>query len=382
MTYLFILLYLISPLGILYLIDKFEWLNKIGAVMLAYGVGLSLASLNIFPQNIEVIHEILISISIPVAIPLLLFSSDLRQWTKLAPKSVLSLILGIISLIVIVFLGYILFNERNIEDFTKIGGLLIGVYTGGTPNLAALKLVLDVNDELYIAVHSYDMVIGTGYLFFLIFIGRRIVLFAKKKNKDVGKEDSNLVQRVDEQELYWGLLKRNRRWSLLFVFACAALIVGVSTLLMMLAPEKMKMAVLVISITTLGIGASFITKVRNVEKSFELGMYLILVFSIVIASKVNFYELTILEPSLFYYMTFVVFGTLLLHVILSRIFKIDTGTIIITSTALICSPPFVPVVASAIKNRSLIVPGLTVGIVGYAIGNYLGVIVVNILESF
>jgi uncharacterized membrane protein len=46
---------------------------------------------------------------------------------------------------------------------------------------------------------------------------------------------------------------------------------------------------------------------------------------------------------------------------------------IITSTALICSPPFVPVIAGALNNRALIISGLTIGIVGYAIGNFIGI---------
>ncbi len=52
----------------------------------------------------------------------------------------------------------------------------------------------------------------------------------------------------------------------------------------------------------------------------------------------------------------------------------------ITSTALIFSPPFVPVVAGAIQNKEVIVSGLTVGIIGYALGNYLGVIVAEFLR--
>ncbi len=46
-----------------------------------------------------------------------------------------------------------------------------------------------------------------------------------------------------------------------------------------------------------------------------------------------------------------------------------------TSTALVCSPPFVPMIANAIKNKNVILPGITVGIIGYAIGNYLGVFI-------
>ena len=37
------------------------------------------------------------------------------------------------------------------------------------------------------------------------------------------------------------------------------------------------------------------------------------------------------------------------------------------------SPPFVPVIAAALKNKEIVVSGLIIGIIGYAIGNYLGV---------
>ena len=77
----------------------------------------------------------------------------------------------------------------------------------------------------------------------------------------------------------------------------------------------------------------------------------------------------------------VVFGGLVLHVLISRYFRVDSDTVMVTSTALICSPPFVPVIAGAIRNREVIVSGLTVGILGYAVGNYLGYIVALIIRA-
>jgi uncharacterized membrane protein len=46
------------------------------------------------------------------------------------------------------------------------------------------------------------------------------------------------------------------------------------------------------------------------------------------------------------------------------------------------SPPFVPAVASALKNREIILPGLIIGLVGYAVGNYLGVLMGLLIKSF
>ena len=81
------------------------------------------------------------------------------------------------------------------------------------------------------------------------------------------------------------------------------------------------------------------------------------------------------------FVIFCIFGSLLLHALLCRIFKIDTDTMIITSTSAICSPPFVPVVANALKNREIILSGLYTGIIGYAIGNYLGISISYLLKT-
>jgi uncharacterized membrane protein len=78
-------------------------------------------------------------------------------------------------------------------------------------------------------------------------------------------------------------------------------------------------------------------------------------------------------PVLLVWVVFMVFGTMALHLLLSIVFKVDADTVLVTSVAAICSPPFVPIVAGALKNREIVVSGLTTGIIGYAIGNYLGV---------
>jgi len=135
----------------------------------------------------------------------------------------------------------------------------------------------------------------------------------------------------------------------------------------------------ILLITTLGMLGSAVPSLRKTPYSFELGMYLILVFSVTVSSMVNINEMIHASPQLILYIMLVVFGSLILHVILARMFKIDADTVLITSTALICSPPFVPVVAGAINNKSLIIPGLSVGIIGYAVGNYLGFIVAELL---
>jgi uncharacterized membrane protein len=109
-------------------------------------------------------------------------------------------------------------------------------------------------------------------------------------------------------------------------------------------------------------------------------MYFILVFSLIVSSMANLSRLADVSLVILSYIILVIFGSLLVQSVLSKIFKIDTDTMMITSTAFICSPPFVPVVASALRNKEVIISGLTVGIIGYAIGNYLGITLAYLLK--
>jgi len=76
----------------------------------------------------------------------------------------------------------------------------------------------------------------------------------------------------------------------------------------------------------------------------------------------------------------VVISSVILHYLLAAIFRIDTDTVIITSTDAIFGPAFIGPVAKGINNREVIVSGITMGLVGYAIGNYLGLAVAWILS--
>jgi uncharacterized membrane protein len=109
-------------------------------------------------------------------------------------------------------------------------------------------------------------------------------------------------------------------------------------------------------------------------------MYFILIFCLDVASMASIQRLAGTSHDLFFYVFLAIFGSLLLHVLASSFFKIDADTVIITSTAMICSPPFVPVVAAGLKNKEIILTGLTTGVIGYAVGNYLGIFVAYLLR--
>jgi uncharacterized membrane protein len=143
------------------------------------------------------------------------------------------------------------------------------------------------------------------------------------------------------------------------------------------------MAVAVLTITTLGILVSLIKPVNRIEKTFQLGMYLILVFSLTVASTSDLR--TIFGKGmmdLILFITWCYFGSMILHLILAKIFHVDADNFLITATAFVFSPPFVPLVANALKNKDVIVTGITGGVIGYLLGNYFGTTLAYFLKGF
>lgn len=374
-----VLLYIALPAIVLFLCAKYQFLNRVGSVVLAYAFGLLLGLTGLIDERFDMVKEVLMSVTVPLAIPLLLFSSNVREWKKLAVQPFYSLVFALLAVFIAVGFGYVLFHGNNIKDFYKIGGLLVGIYSGGTTNLASLKMILDVDEEIYLAVHSYDMAIGAIYLFVLMGVGQRLfglVLPRYNHNDAVG------IESATEPGL-WGLLKvKGSRMGLLRIFGVALLMVAIAGGVMLMLPDSLQMVVFIFLITAMGIWGSSNKTIHSTKGTFDLGMYLILIFSVVVSSKVQLGNLTDINPVIFAYITFVVFVSLFLHALFASLRKIDADTVIITSAALICSPPFVPVVAGSLRNRSIIVPGLTIGLIGYALGNYLGYLMAVLLSYY
>jgi uncharacterized membrane protein len=418
---LLVLFYFTFPLVIIYVCKRWSILKKTGSIVLAYGFGLIIGSIGILPQgsdsyrlalqgraalpkpelesllgsgtisqddsyvnSIASAQDMLVSIIVPLSFPLLLFSLNIKRWLRFAKEGFISMILALISVVVIVSSGYFIF-KNVVPDSWKVAGMLVGVYTGGTPNLVSLKVALGVDPNLFVMTSTYDMIIGAITIIFFITVGPgifRAILPPFKHNGGTELTDE-IIKETESFEDFSGMFRKGRLLPLLKALGLALLIFIASFGVSLLMPGISQMVVVILSITTLSIIASLINWINKIEKTFQLGMYFILVFSFTIASMADLgVVFSIGFLGLFAYISYAYFGTLILHLLLSRIFRVNADDFLITTTAFVFSPPFVPVVAGALKNKDVIITGITVGIIGYVIGNYLGVGLGYFLKGF
>lgn len=365
----------LSPLLIMWLTYKSSILNKIGSIILAYALGCILGLTGVIPSDEEVfrLQTLIASASIPLAIPLMLYSANIKAWASLAPSFIKSLFFGLLGVSLAITIGFLMYGDTNSDMYSRIGGMLTGLYTGGTANLASLKLALNVPDDVYLQVHTYSMVVSAIYLLFIVVFGQKILGFILPKFKEDKNEVNNdITLENHDNELFYGLFTRENMPHLGKSLGLTAIIIAIGAGVALLFNENMFQAIFILVISLLSIVSSLISKVREIKRTFEFGTYFILVFSVAVSSQINTGMFEKIDFTFFMFTTVVTMGALLIHVLLSAIFRIDTDTVLTTSIALTCSPPFVPVMSGALRNRAILGPGIAVGLFGYAIGTYLG----------
>ena len=369
------LFFLGCPAFILWICSKNKFLDSIGAIVLCYAVGLLVGNIGILPDNIVPLQDTLNMLVIPIALPLIFFSMNLRGWgRKQAGMTAKAFSGALVAIIIASFIAYIIFKSHLGAEAWKMSGMLLGCYSGGTPNMAAIGRALEITSSNFVAVNTADVFVGAIMFFLLISLIPKIFKKILRPYNFVSDEEHEEQNgHIDKFELYFNGFKKKDFLPLLGAFGIAIVIFGIGGGASFLVPEGISSVVAILIITTLGILASFIPKIRHIKMTFQLGHYFLLVFALVISSMANIRELMGAAPMIMLYIATLYLFAFSIHGFLSKLMKVDSDTHLVAMTALIYSPPFVPVVAAILKNKQVIMTGMLVGIVGWVIGNYAGI---------
>ncbi len=376
-TALLIIFYLLFPVVAIWLAGRYALLNKLGAVVICYIAGIILGNIGVMPAGIATLQNPLMLVTISLALPLMFFSIDVRRWSRLAGKSLLSFLLQIVSILIVATVGFFVFRGWVGEETWKLAGMFVGVYTGGTVNLGAIATALRTDQTLYLAAHTSDVIVSSVYLFFLMTVGQRLFLrfLSAFRPAETASPEAEF-----EFDSYTGIFARETFVPLLGALGLAVLIFVAGGLSFLIFTEDVAFVTAILTISTLGIVFSFVPAIRKIAMTYQAGNYFILIFCLVVSSMADFNRLVSTAPIMIVYVTFTVFACLMLHAALAALFKIDADTVIITSVAGICSPPLVPMVATALKNKEIVLSGVVTGIIGWVVGTYLGITLAYLLR--
>lgn len=319
-----------------------------------------------------------IEATVVLAIPLLLFGSDIKQWLKQPDKTIPAYALALVATVTASLTGFFIFHI-SISNAAQVASMLTGVYSGGTINMSAITVAFDFDQSLFLLLNGYDILFSSIYLLFIMSVAKPVLTrFLGSPNP----MKTNTIEQLYNHSAAFSHLSISKKFILALKAIGLAIGIGaISAGLSLLLFSKLNTLFIIVLISLLGIAASLKPKIRNMPGTFEVGDYLLLIFALAIGANANFDQLIQSSGELIP-MAFYIFSVAIsLHLLLCKIFKIDAITFLITSTAAIFGPPFIGPVATALKGKEWMIPGLTVAVIGNAAGTYLGILVYQLLSS-
>lgn len=381
---LFVLFLLCTPFAVQKLMHQTSLHYLLSDVVLCFGLGILLSNTQQWwlPQKDyqligQTVAEIGIVASVLLAIPMLLMTSNLKTCFHYAPQFLQSFVLCILAVLIATVFSIYWFP--NLEYLAETAGCLVGVYVGGTPNMAAISYAVAAPSELFILLNSTDLFCSGLYFIFLTSVAKPFYQFFLPKTPQTSSTTIEQKETISPQN---GLIIQN--YSSIFkalgiALVCIALSIGIA-LLFPNNQGKLNEMLLMIVLSSSSILCALHPKIQSLKGVYELAQYLLLIFALSVGFMADFSKLT--EVGLIYLAfnaTFVL-SLFMVHLLLGIWFKIDTDTFIITSTACIFGPPFIGQVCNTIKNKEMLAPGMALAILGLIIGTYLGIFITAIVN--
>ncbi|HPT15070.1 MAG TPA: DUF819 family protein [Bacteroidales bacterium] len=368
---------ILLPSVVLYYKERLKLISWLSPIVTCYSIGIIAGNIPGIPVSRDLLRNIA-EISVCLATPMLLFSCDFMKWLKSSKSTFLSFFIGCIAVVIVACIAFLIFRER-ITDCWKVAGMTVGLYTGATVNLTAIAIALDVDENTFIVLNSADLLFAGLYFLFLITFGKKVFGFALPpyQSYETGNGEDQVAETTEHAE---NPSRMKVVVEVMKSFGVSLPIVGVVVALSMLLIGKMGSTFIILGITTLGIVFSFNKTINRFRYNYEAGDYLLLMFALALGTLSSVQGLITGNFPLVIFVAAVVFASALLHVLVASLFRIENDTVIITSAAVLFGPAFILPVAESIKNREVIVAGLSMALLGNAFGTYLGIALAYLLE--
>ena len=207
-------------------------------------------------ETITAVQKDVSEISIAIALPLLLFSINVKSALNMAGDTLKGMGLALLSVMVISIIGAIIFNDQ-VADVWQVAGMSVGAYTGGGPNMAAIKSAIDGKESIFITVVTYDILFSAMYLIFVMAFGQKVFglflnKYQAKNTKETEIDYAGMEHMADETAHgYKKLLNIKLAPQTFGSILASGAVVGLALFIARLEPESNKSQTTIVGITSL-----------------------------------------------------------------------------------------------------------------------------------
>jgi uncharacterized membrane protein len=368
---------------VFYVDRRFRVFSFFGTAILVITGAAVLVNLRVIPPSIPVggtedinpIYVFASDYAVPLAIVLLLMTADLRSLRSLGRPAILAFVLGAIGTAVGAFVGGLLLAGPIGEETWKLAGQFTGSYIGGGVNYAAVGAAVEMSDTLFATGAAADTLMTNLWFVMTALIPVLLLrfypsIYGSEERRADGDEPEGGSSGSDDE--FW-TKKSVSIYDIVYLLALTFVIVAVSQIISSPVNSLVGFEIPAeIWYTTFALLVA-LTPANNLSGGEELGNVLLHFFFVVLGAGTVLSTLVAKGPVVFLFLLIlvaihgvVIFGA-------GKLLKLEIETLAVASQACVGGPSTSLALAISKKWRSLVTPAVLIGVLGYAVGNYLGV---------
>lgn len=342
-------------------LERFKFGKTVPSAITALLIGLMLSNLKVIPFSAPA-YGWVVQYLVPLAIPLLLFKTNLRNLLGGTGRLLILFCAGACGTIIGGIIGFFLLPLGPAA--AKIMGPLVATYIGGSVNFITVAQVVGLNEPTALtAAIAADNIVGTFYLIIItVLAGNKIFQHFFVMKGSAMQSTSAVIPTAAPINLI----------KTISLIALSAIICVVS---FKLADWLLLTQIKLLLITGLAIlSAHFLPKkLLDNRGEFEVGMFLMYIFFVTIGASSDVGLLIAYGPWVILYAAIICTTHLLVISIFTKIFRFNYAELIIASNACVLGPATAVALAGHKQWVNLITPALLCGLFGYVIANIIGV---------
>ncbi len=337
--------------------------RNVSGVAIILATSMALSNLGILPKAAGA-YDVVWTYLVPLAIPLLLLKADLRRVISETGGMLVAFFMGALGTTFGAVLGYYILPLG--AESNKLAGVFSATYIGGSMNMAAVSQSLMLDPSLATASVAADNVVGVIYLAFLALVpSLAFFRWWFKSPETDGTTDIREVT-LEKTPAHLNLMHLGFAIGLSFAICASgkamADYLGVSSY-----------SIMFITAITLVLANIFPHQLKKLQGDYEIGLFLMYVFFVAIGISADIAAMLdkALIIALYAAVIVVCHGVFIFGG--SRFFKLDLFEVVIASNACASGPASAAALAAGKGRHDLVAPAVLLGVFGYAVANFIGV---------
>lgn len=350
--------------------------RSLGAALVGILLGLVLSNIGVLPGTSPA-YQFLMGTGVNVGIALILLSVDLRSIIQAGPRMLAAFGIGAVGTAVGAITGGFLVSGLVGPETWKLAGQFTGSYTGGGVNFAAIGRALGTSSDLFAAATAADVIVTAAWMAACLVVPVLLGRSRASVQKDSVSPASASTEQFTLERTLHSTIRAVQLSDAAALVTIALGAVWVADQLASLVPILPQ----VLWLTTIVLIVAQIPVIKALTGSAVFGNYLILLFLASNGARSVIATLVAVGPPVFYYaiITVAIHGVVIFG--LGRLVRIDVGTLAVASQANIGGAASAMALSSARGYSDALLPGVAVGIFGYAVGNYLGFAIAALMHG-